>query len=401
MTSAGCSSSGFFTRTERVKPSTVYSIDETTKLIQNETALDKELQTFEFRFADAPLSQVVDALNEASDEYTIYICGNPSQGVKQAEPKGKDEVVPASRLSDELVTGLFSGSMPSIVRDIAQVLNVKVHSIGGKKFYLGEIQEDLNVDYIVRTDLSEVSFKELTAVYEKLKAVRVGSRVYVRGPFFEVQDFVSALERFDDQSKSYLVNLVFIRSSRSKINDIKARVEFESIDLLSSGYSLLDVFSAHGAIDLNGTNSRYYSEQELLTTDGVKSQLTIGNDREQEQRSISDQGTSTVSGYRTINDGITVEITPKSSIGNFVNLALTFSNSKFDGATGFNRYKTDVEYESLKVELNKIYYVASLEENSNSRSYEFLGLRGSATDEVVTVWLSMTAVNSSMTRTNF
>ena len=379
-----------------MKPSQVYKVDETATIVKNDLDLVDESKR-EFRFAETPLSMVIDAINAADERYTTYICAKKSV----ADAKVEGQAVPPKKLSEELVSGVFSGSIPDIVRDVALTLSCKYSSIGGTKFYIGEVPEDLKVDYIVESDLTDESYKELLAMYERVKAVRVGSRVYLRGDFVEVRDLVNAFRRFDRQGKSYLCNVVFIRSSRSKVNDIKARVEFESIDLISSGYSLLDVFEAYGAIDINGSNSRQYLEQELLTTDGVQSQLSIGNDREQEQRSISDAGTSTVSGYRTINDGVELNITPRASAGGFVDVKLAFTNSKFDNASTFNRYKTDVQYDNLRLELNKVYYIASLEENNNSRTYEFLGFRGSASDEVVTVWLTLTPVQSTMNRENF
>lgn len=347
-TGLGCAN--FFSMAPKAKPSAIYKIDESSSRIKNDLNLE-ETEALEFRFANSSLSEVVDALNSSDERYTVYLCDSvdrlESVGDVPTDSNFPATNVPSAsmkRISDLTIDGLFSGSIPSIVRDIAITNNLQYSSIGSNKFYIGRLEKDLLVDYIAESDLTDDAFEKLVAVYEKIKVVRVGSRVFVRGPFFDVKDFVNTLERFDQQNKVYLVNVVFIRSARGKVNDIKAKVEFETIDLISSGYSLLDVFQAYGAIDCNGRNSRFYLEQELLTNDGVKSKLKIGNDREQEQRSISDQGTSTVSGYRSVNDGIELEITPRASVGNMVDVRLLFSNSKFDDSTTFNRYTTDVEY---------------------------------------------------------
>lgn len=402
----------FFLMSGRVKPSVIYEVDEKLTKIENTVKLDEDL-SHELRFVNATLSEVVDTLNASDERYTVYLCDNIGATSPGVPPTPSDlgssistsvlqgQVVSAPKVSELTITGLYSGSIPEIVRDIAISYNLKYSSIGSSKFYIGLIDKDYLVDYICESDLTTEGFEKLLEIYDNVKAVRVGSRVFVRGGFYDVRDFVSALSRFDQQAQSYLVNLVFIRSSRGQVSDIKARVEFSSIDLISSGYSLLDVFEAHGAIDMTGRNSRFYLEQELLCNDGVMSRLKIGNDREQEQRSISDQGTSTVQGYRTINDGIELEITPRSCVGDKVDVKLTFTNSKFDDASSFNRYKTDVSYDNLRLQLNKVYYVASLEENTNSRAYEFLGLTRNVSDDIVTVWLSLTPVTSKFTRENF
>ncbi len=425
---AGCKTASY---ENGAKFTDVYDNYQEERLLTGVDSLD--LNEYEIKFEGAKLRDVVDSLNRLSGDFTVYLAvqdlrvaetfsdgfsvgssssssssvgvdkefislGVPSpsaevtgsfsmpSGFGSARPKSADDVV---------ITGLFVGRIDEIVRDISSIAGLDWEMFGNR-YYIGGSLRDYMVTATVETSLDESSVNQIARLYGVV-IVRTSNKLTITGRCKRVRLAYDMIVETSENPQSYNIDLILVDVSENNLSDIRAKVEVTSVDLIQKGVQLWDVFKATGFFSLGDVRSYNYVDQELYCTDGKSVRLSIGREVKREQRAISDQGTSTVSGYSTNNDGLRLDLMPIRSTNGCVNMTLQYEDSSF-GNDDLSKTTTSLDYTGVSFELGKMYYLTSVESRRRSRSLEFLGVRDSKDRTVTTIWLCVRPVQSKVVK---
>ena len=268
-------------------------------------------------------------------------------------------LVPSESMQDIEVSGLYEGTLSEIVNDLASAYNLKF-DIVGNKYYIGAEYvaiENTIVYCTVESALDADTIKQVQVPFQEVFISSFGSKILISGRLRQVKILTEMLTAFDETPRSYICNLVLVKCKRSALSDFTAKVTASSLDLISKGYNLYDVFNAQLDFSASKTSSDQYLEQVVYCTDGQSSNLKIGTEIQKEKKSISDYGTASVAGYERFTDGIDFQITPKRSIENYVNVELKFSSSKFSNIDELTKDQVDIEYNPSRY--NSLRFVTS------------------------------------------
>lgn len=339
--------------------------------------------------------QVVDGLNKLSTNFTVILAGS-AFGSADGTISDDNKTTEAQRIS-----GFYSGNFYQIIKDVAITGGFSFDRIDDH-FYIGASPVALSMcmtSTIIETSLSKEDLDSLKSSFgQDVDFTLTSSKILISGRFYSVKQFRQYVEQLNEVKRCYVARLVFVRLERSKISRLEAEIKASSLDLISQGYDLYSMFESQLDVKFSQDNSYNFSEQLLYCSDGQKSSLKIGSTFEREKRSVSDYGTSTVSGYQSFEDGVNVELTPRRSLNGVVELELRFGNSKFSDVSTLSKNQVDLVYDSLTLQENRLYYIASLSESDLSAGSKLLGLNTSAGNKVLTCWLCISPVVSTVTK---
>lgn len=344
---------------------------------------DRELSVLSFRdsekisvyFQNCSLQEAVNAINKENKELVVMLC------MPGEEPEIK-------------VNGLYEGSTSEIVRDLASAYKLK-YDIVGEKYYLGAESVDITnviVYATIETCLPAEIFEGLKQNLPDVVTAQYGSKLLVSGRLSQVKTYLELVTVLEERPRNYVCNLVLVRCRRSAVAELSARVSASSLDLISKGYNLYDVFQAQLSINGSKLSADQYLEQTVYCTDGKESKLKIGSEVQKEKKSVSDYGTASVSGYERFNDGVDFQITPKRSTENFVDVALTFSSSKFSDIEQLAKDQIDLEYTSITLEQNRLYFIGAFTENQLENNRQIIGFNNNESQTVITAWVIIKSV---------
>lgn len=240
-------------------------------------------------------------------------------------------------------------------------------------------------------NLSSEEISAATLAFPDLKFFTFRNSILIQGPMIRVADFVACVpSRSDDL---YLMSIVLLNVENKASVDLAARLNFSSVDLISKGLSLYDVFEAYGAIDASADNSLRYFEQQIYLSLGQKASYNFGSEIQRESRAITDQGTSTVSGYQSFRDGVEVTATINRDADDLL-VDLTFDRSKFSDLTALSRTQNKIEYTRLKVRPNRLYYLTQFSEQEEARGSGFLRYFTDASNRSTLVWFAVFPISA-------
>lgn len=343
-----------------------------------ESALSTSETKIELSFENATPDQIEYTINNAQSVYKVYICPLP----------GETEVT---------YSGFLSGDIKEALADFAYKNKFKLDLIGSSIFLLAD---GFTSPIVYRFDFStsKEELEELVRIFPQCQFSQFRDRLVVRGYFQDIKELSSLLSSGGLTPSTYVLSVILLRTRRSALRDLQAKIQFESLDLISSGYNLFDVFQAYGAIDILSSSDDLYNEQELYCTSGQKVSFSVGSEVQREERNISDQGTSTISGWRSFDDGITVEATLYDGRGSDIFADLNFESSKFNDSSDISKDRTSIQYDRLRVQAGQIYYLCQFADRRSSRSNGLVRLSRSASDDVISVWFCALPVRSKLDR---
>lgn len=353
----------------------IYKITEQSK---DESSIDDSTTLIDCSFQDSSADRLAYLLEQVQNDYRVYI-----KIVESEQPR--------------TFSGYFHGDIKTELFAFASANDFKFDVIGNSIFVV-ESDYTAPIVYAFDANLDEDELKALSDLFPLSQFQQVRDRLVVQAPFPVVQQVRDLLSSGGFAPSSYVLSLVMLRTKRDSVKDLQARIDFESVDLISKGLSMYDVFSTYGAIDLSDSRDSVYNEQELYCTSGRKVLFTIGNEVQREQRAITDQGTSTVSDWKIFEDGLTLTATLYDGRSSEVFADLSFESSKFNDSADISKAKTQIEYNRLKVETGKIYYLCQYADNRSTGNTSFLRLASSRSDDVVSVWFCAVPVEARLTR---
>lgn len=363
---------------------------------------------YEISFTDVPISSAISQLNRLRTGVVFYFASSSTYGAgvvgSSAEAESPFKVgtgiangeVVSSPVNEILVNGYFRGEIDSLVRDFCFCNNLKYERVGDC-VYISPSDVELGLCYVVASFATNYDSQQLSTLQGSFgsdcRIFSNGSRVVACGRLRDVKMFGNVINELNEVRRSYVATIVFYRCSRSDVARIAADISTTSVDLLSKGWDVFDVFDATLDIKSDSSKLSNYSQEILYCTDLSTSTFNVGSERQRESRAVTDQGTSTVTGYQSFRDGVQMEIKPYRSIDNFIECELSFSNSKFQNDS-LSRDQIDLNYQKITFQEGRLYYVASLKTNDNATSSNFLGFGGRVSEDVLTVWISFKPVFS-------
>lgn len=284
-----------------------------------------------------------------------------------------------SNATDTKISGLFSGSPRQIARQVSLAYDL-IYAEFGDVIYLVSDNSDktLNVSAALVCDLAIDDLKEL---FPDLSFIRRDNMIVCNGDFFrvkQIQDYLAVLNQVEEQN--YVVTVVEVETSLDFALTLQMEIASKGVDLLKPNISAYDVFSALARVNGQALNADNYHERQLVVTSGQKSTYSRSTEKKLEQRAISDQGTSTVTGYETVSAGVILELNVNSFNDDFVELAYNLELSSFVGAS-LDKTSVKAQSDKVLVKPNSIYYLASSEDRRREKSLLFLG--AGASKEVV------------------
>lgn len=285
-----------------------------------------------------------------------------------------------SNATDIKISGLFSGTPRQIARQVGLAYNL-IYAEFGDVIYLVSDNSDktLNVSAALVCDLSLDDLKEL---FPEVMFVKRDNMVVCNGEFNrvkQIQDYLSVLNKVTEQN--YVVTVVQVETSLDFALTLQMEIATKGVDLLQPNVSAYDVFSALARASGQSLNADNYHERQLVVTSGQKTTYSRSTEKKLEQRAISDQGTSTVTGYETVSAGVILDLSVDSFNDDFVELAYNLELSSFVGAS-LDKTSVKAQSDKVLVKPNSIYYLASSEDRRREKSFLLLGA-GAAKEVVV------------------
>lgn len=344
------------------------------------------------RFNEASASEVELLLNTIQKDYRVYFRENikssdvPAASVSPAVPSAGAVSAPIAAPVSSKYSFEINGPLPSELSKFAALYNLGFKTSASSIFLFrsGDLPDD-----VFRFDrrLEPDELETVASLFPDLNLKQVRNSLFIKGRVDRVLDCLDVLPSVADQEQ-FVLSLVLLNVDSSKVFDLAAKLNFSSIDLISPGYSLYDVFQAYGNIDLKNNWNRQYFEQQIYLSLGQKASYNFGTEIQREQRAITDQGTSTVNGYQNFKDGIEIEAKIDREEDSLI-VDLTFDRSKFTDQTALSRSANSIEYERLRVKPNHLYYLTQFVESDQGAGSEFLRAFQNSSGRSIMVWFAV------------
>ena len=349
------------------------------------------------RFRDASASEVELLLNSVQKDYRVYFREAVHSSEVPSVPSAASpdlSAVPVPASTSTPIVNRYSfdinGSLPVELSKFAALYNLDFRCSASSIFLFrqGELPQD-----VFRFDrrLEPDELQTVSDLFPDLNLKQVRNSLFIRGRVDRVLDCLDVLPSVDEQEQ-FVLSIVLLNVDSSKVFDLAAKLNFSSIDLISPGYSLYDVFDAYGNIDLQNSLNRQYFEQQIYLTLGQKASYNFGTEVQREQRAITDQGTSTVNGYQNFKDGIELEVKIDREEDSLL-VDLVFDRSKFTDQTALSRSANNIKYERLRVRPNHLYYLTQFLESDQGSGVEFLRAFNNSSGRSIMVWFAVFPVD--------
>lgn len=244
--------------------------------------------------------------------------------------------------------------------------------------------QKFNISSVFVSQFDDDSIQKLLTLYN-LTGQSLGLQLVVRGSLLDIVDFKKSFDALQTNASVYLIDLAFIDFTIDETTEFEAYLVANELDILHLS-SFSDLFSAYLNLSVDDLRSRNFYSQSLLSADGKTSTFNVGTSHSREQRSISDQGTSTVASYNDISDGFQLTFTPSNCLDSRVFCTLQLENSAFTDKDYSTKSETRLNVETVPFELGKTYYISSLTNFGKKRNISLFGLTFRNSQRVQTCW---------------
>ncbi|MDO4569744.1 MAG: hypothetical protein Q4D38_05125 [Planctomycetia bacterium] len=309
-------------------------------------------------------------------------------------------IVWSASIDDTLVSGTFvDENLGLLLAGIAKRYNLKFSDLGGV-YFLGEASATDKISVVVRSPFSDLEVLEkslLQCLSDSGKVSCVGSCLVISDYFQNLREVLGVISSIrSDSLRSYIAEVFFVRLHDSELFDLQAHLESNGIDIFSSSFNLKTLFSMYVDVTGEALQSRMESRPILYLSEGRKSTLEVGSDVVRSRYSISETGYSSVTGYETFSDGVSISLTPFRVSNDVISVDVDLSVSSFDGASLDSipaSNKSRLLSPGVLLADGEVFFVGSLRVLEESKKGVIFGLSSSKDDEIVTVWVKIREVS--------
>jgi type II secretory pathway component GspD/PulD (secretin) len=349
-----------------------------------------------YQFQTTPELDIV-RVEPPAMQFDVRFDGVPfGQAMSIVSQKSGATIVWGSELDEKLVVGTFeSCTLSTILNVVARRSGASLAEIGGV-YYVGSSQKTDRVIAVVRVPPADVS-QVLEAVKSSLSELGscslVGSCLWVSDSIESVRKALSGLDMIRERSnRSYVAEVFFLRMVESDFLKLQANLEIQQIDIFASSFNVDQLFQMF--VDGDGAKSKSSIDQRpvLYLTEGRPAVFEDGSDIVLEQKSVSQEGYATTTGYQTFSDGLRLEICLNrvSSFTYSVSIDLSVSSFTDEAKTSGIVPKTSrssINNPGLLVSDGQVFYVGSLKRKNRNNSGGIFSYNYSKTDDLLTVWV--------------
>lgn len=324
------------------------------------------------RFDGLPLKTALNFL--ASQSGVTIIC---SQGIDNHEIYGVYEQMP---LND-------------VLRSIAARANVQLSYSGGV-FFLGDIRQEDKVTVVCRNLPTDEFVSNISDIYGgELKAVSVGSCLWLSGSFYLIEKAIADIERLRERlSRVYVAEVFFVRVREEDFLKFAADLNIKAIDVLGSSFAMSQMFEMIVSGDAGLGRVAIDQRPVLYLSESRESTFSIGSDLTLEKKAVSKDGIIETTGYQQFSDGLDLKLKLSRVSEYLYSINFDLSVSTFDDKTDSSSLiprldKNVLTSPGMLISDNSVYYVGSVTRKSRGRSFGIFTINNNYIDEFVTVWL--------------
>ena len=333
----------------------------------------------ETSFENATLEDIENYYRKALRRGALYFVGfDSSNGLDSQAP------APAADRVSCFVTGDINDQLQTIALRIGGILYQLNDDFYIVRAGSESIMDNYKTSTVFISTLTSEELNKLMMLY-KIDGESIGLQTVARGSLLDLVDFQKAFNTLAKNQSIYLIDVAFVDFTIEEKASFQAYLESNTVDLLTVD-EFSELFSVYLHCSIDNLRSRNFYSQSLLASDGNTSKFDVGVKHSREQRSISDAGTSTVSGYDSIEDGIQLTFTPQNTIDNKVVCKIVFENSAFSDESYNTKSETSLDVPDVPLVLGKTYYLSSLSNISKSRSLSLFGVDLSGKNRIQTCW---------------
>jgi hypothetical protein len=325
------------------------------------------------RFDGVPLSQAVSIISEITGLSIVY----------------------SSSIQDHLVFGFFENVKVSEVLNVIARRSGSSLSLLGDVYYIGELKKEDRVFAVLRVPpVDRVQLLEslrLSCSNDGSVSI-VGSCIFLCDNVDSIRKLIGAIEeirRFS--SLCYVAEVFFIRVNEDDFLKLTADLEINQIDIFSSSFDVSNLFKM--LVDTDGQKgfSKIVYRPILFLSEGRESMFSDGREITREQKSISDYGISSTSGYQKFTDGLVLKLMLNRISNDFYSLDFDFSVSTFDKSDTISVIpssdKSSLVSKGLLLQDSSVYYIGSLKRDVLGNQGGIFSFSVNRSHDMLTVWV--------------
>ncbi len=365
------------------------------------TASKPEPDPFEYRFEKS--TDRFETIRNDKRAVTVRFDGVPfSQAMTILSQECDVPIVWSQTLDATLAYGTF-GTAPliSVLNVLARRAGGSVAEVGGV-YYVGEVQRQDRAFAVVRippVDRNEI-LTALKAACSTDGAVSVvGSCLWISDNLESLRKVISAVENIRNKSeRSYVAEVYFIRVNEDHFVNLTADLQFQNIDVFSSGFNVDELFKMFVSADGSTGWSKISQRPVLYLSEGREVVFSDGKEITREQHSVNENGSSQVSGYSKFTDGthLTMTLHRVSDASYAVDMDLSISVfDKSDKSSIPATDKSALKTQGLLVRDSRVYYVGSLRRDLRSDKDGLFSLDLNKSHDMITIWLRVRELKNS------
>jgi hypothetical protein len=173
---------------------------------------------------------------------------------------------------------------------------------------------------------------------------------------------------------------------------LQADLEIQQIDIFASSFNVDQLFQMFVDGDLNKSKSCIDNRPVLYLTEGRPAVFEDGSDVVLEQKSVSNEGYSTTTGYQTFSDGLKLELCLNRVTNLTYSVSIDLSVSSFVEDAKISGIvpkttRSSINNPSLLVSDSKVFYVGSLRRKNSSHGGGLFSYNYSNSNDLLTVWI--------------
>lgn len=360
-----------------------------------------ESEPFEYRFEKS--MDRMEVFSNSNKTVTIRFDGVPfSQAMSILSQECNTPIVWSQALDETLAFGVFSGeSLISVLNVLARRSGGSVAEVGGV-FYLGEVKKEDRAFAVVRVppvdrDQIEAALKDACSVDGAVSLV--GSCLWISDNLESLRKVLAAVESIRTKSeKSYVAEVYFIRVNEEHFINLTAELQFQNIDVFSSGFNVDELFKMFVNAE-GGTGWSKISQRPVLyLSEGREVVFSDGKEITREQHSINENGSSQTSGYSKFTDGTHLQMCLNRVSDSCYAIDMNLSVSVFDKNDKSSipaTEKSELKAEGLLVRDSQVYYVGSLRRDNISNKGGLFLYNFDKSHDMITIWLRVRELKNS------
>lgn len=357
------------------------------KDILPDVQIQEDLQTLDVKQNDYRLPETTFE-NVSTDELENYYRRSLSNGSLYFvgyDLPGSSEEEQVTVDNKERHTIFVTGNVVDQLTTIAIKFNGKLYQLNDD-FYIvrSPDQTMFQTSAVFVSSLVPEQIQNLMSLYN-IQGQTIGLQTVARGALLDLVQFEKSLKTLSDNKSVYLIDLAFIDFTIEESANFQAYLVTNPVDILKVR-SFSDVFSMYLDCDIDDLRSRNFYSQSLLSSDGNESKFDVGTTHSREQRSISDQGTSTVSSYSDISDGFQLTFKPETTVNNTVICNVILESSTFTDEQYNTKRETSLDVQQIPFQLGKTYYLSSLTNVLKRRTISLFGIEFGNDHRIQTCW---------------